>query len=623
MAISSSSDPSPDALNATGIAHARNKRFDQAIAAFERAIALNKNHFDAHNNLGAVYVETRQFDRAIHALQRAASIRPDSADVHYNLAKSYRPIGRLDSAIASYRRAIELKGDYFQAHSNLGALFLSRSQAAQAIECFGRALAIAPNSIEALNNLAAALRWTRKVDEAEDILRRAIALDPRRVAPHNNLGNVLCDQGQIDEALAELRRALELNPTDPEAWDSLLLSMHFQYGSCASDIVQAHARWEELCAKPLYRFHRPHDNDRSPDRPLRIGYISPDFLTNPVGRFLVPVFEGHNRDQFQIFCYSDMLVADATTDRLRQSADHWRHSAAMSDADLAETIRADGIDILVDVTLHAAKNRLQTFARKPAPVQISYLAYNSTSGLSTMDWRMTDIYFDPPNKPSFGIEQVLRLKTYWCYRPPEPCASVGPLPMDRAGNITFGSLNSVNKITPPVVETWARILASVEHSRLIMSCPSIRAQNRVRDTFAGHGVGADRIEFLGHMSIEKYMASYNRIDLMLDPFPYNGGTTTCDSLWMGVPVVNLAGEFSVGRGGFSLLSNIGLTDFIAYSLEEYVKLSVALGHDAQRLGAVRSTLRERMKNSPLMDEAGFARSLESLYRQSWQAWCNG
>jgi len=624
MEPTSTSDQSPDSLNATGIAYARNKQFNLAIAAFDRAIALDKNHFDAHNNLGAVLFETRQFDPAIEVLKRATTILPNSPEAHYNLAQSYKATGRYDAAIASYQRAIAIKPDYFQAHSNLGALFYALRQLDLAIASLRRAIAIHPNSVEALNNLGAALKESAQIDAAQATLQRAVQIDPRSAAAHNNLGNVLRDQGQHDQALNEFRAAIQIEPAHKDAWDSLLMSLHYHPAFSANAVLSEHHRWESLCAKPCYAEIKPHANDRSPDRTLRIGYSSPELILHPVGRFLDALFDHHDHKRFEIIVYSDVIRPDAMTQSLRKRATQWHNTAALSDAELADKIRADKIDVLVDLTLHASRNRMLTFARKPAPVQITYLAYNSTSGLSTMDYRLTDNHFDPPDRPAFGIETSLRLPSYWCYRPPTNCPELVPEPpVNKAGYITFACFNNYNKVTTPALQAWARILAAVPNARLVLYCPSQSQQDRLRALFSEHNVSPDRLEFPRAVPLLEYLAAYNRIDIALDPFPYNGGTTTCDALWMGVPVVTLAGEFGVARAGVSLLSTIGLTELIAPSIDQYVSLAAALAHDAPRLREIRSTLRDRMKRSSLMDEPLFARSIESLYRQGWQAWCNG
>ena len=371
------------------------------------------------------------------------------------------------------------------------------------------------------------------------------------------------------------------------------------------------------------KFIQPHPNDRSPDRRLRVGYVSPNFGNHPVGRFLLPLLESHDRTSFETFCYASVDIPDAMTDRCRTHADVWRDVHQLSDEQLANTIRQDQIDILVDLTMHMGNNRLLVFARKPAPVQVTYLAYCGTTGLSTMDYRLTDPYLDPPGEvEGFYSEQSVRLpETYWCYRPAIETPPVHALPALTVGRVSFGSLNNFCKVTPPVLATWSRLLQAVPGARLLLHARTGSHRDRVRRFLTEQGVLAERVVFIDFQPMTEYFDVYEQVDVALDPFPYGGGTTTCDALWMGVPVVSLAGPRAVGRGGLSILSNLGLSDWVAHDAEQYVQIAVGLVSDLLRLSNIRATLRQRMQSSVLMDAPRFARNIEAAYREMWRRWC--
>jgi predicted O-linked N-acetylglucosamine transferase (SPINDLY family) len=397
----------------------------------------------------------------------------------------------------------------------------------------------------------------------------------------------------------------------------------FSSGYDARTLCEEHRRWDRNHAAPLARFIGPHLNDRSPDRRLRVGYVSPDFRHHPVGRFLLPLLESHDRRSFEIFGYASVDVPDTMTDRCRAHTDVWRNMLGSSDEQVARTIRQDRIDILVDLSVHMAKNRLLVFARKPAPVQVTYLAYCGTTGLSTIDYRLTDPYLDPPGQDEqIYTEQSVRLpETYWCYQPAIETPPVNALPALDVGHVSFGSLNNFCKVTPATLAAWGRLLQAVPQSRLLLHARSGSHRDRVRKFLAEQGVSPERLEFIDFQPMAEYFAAYQQIDVALDPFPYGGGTTTCDALWTGVPVVSLAGETAVGRGGLSILSNIGLPGLAARDPDEYVRIAAELALDLPRLTELRATLRQRMQSSPLMDAARFARGVEAAYREMWRRWC--
>jgi protein O-GlcNAc transferase len=371
----------------------------------------------------------------------------------------------------------------------------------------------------------------------------------------------------------------------------------------------------------LSRNIEPHVNDRSPDRRLRIGYVSPDFKDHVVARFMLPLLAHHDRVNFEIFCYADVARPDRMTEALRKHADHWRVTLGMTDEQMARKVREDRIDILVDLTMHMGSNRLLAFARKPAPVQVTYLAYCSTTGLETMDYRLTDPYLDPQRDENCNCytEQTIYLPTtYWCYAAPGGAPRIGPLPATSVGRITFGCLNNFAKISGPTIQVWSRVLHAVPNSRLIVHSGEGGHRKLFCERMAGFGIDPARIEFAGFLREPNYFQEYQRIDIALDPFPYVGGTTTLDALWMGVPVITLAGETAVSRAGVSILSNLGMPEWIARNADEYVKKVVDLTGDLNRLAGLRASLRDRLDRSPLMDAPRFARDIEAAYREMWR-----
>ena len=350
---------------------------------------------------------------------------------------------------------------------------------------------------------------------------------------------------------------------------------------------------------------------------LRIGYVSPDFRDHPVGRFVLPIIRGHQRTRFKAYCYSSVAMPDRFTAAIASAADRWRLVNALDDRQLAQKIRADGIDILVDLSLHMRGNRLGTFAQKPAPVQVSYLAYCSTSGLDAIDYRLTDPFLDPakPGRDALYTERSIRLpQSYWCYVPPL-APTVAPLPLKTTGFVTFGCLNNFCKVTDHTLRLWREIFQTLKRAKLTLHAAEGAHRQRVLDRL---GVTPDRVHFVGRLPHDQYLRIHHEIDIALDPTPCTGGTTTCDALWMGVPVISLAGELAVARGGLSILSNIGLAELVAESDQQYVAIAVELANSVRRLSELRQTLRERMRGSRLMNQGQFIRDLESAYLRMWK-----
>ena len=601
-------------------------QLDEAMAAYRQAITLHPSYAEAHNNLGNVLRDQGQLDEALAAYRQAITLLPSYAEAHNNLGNVLRDQGQLDEAMAAYRQAIALKPNYPAPYGNLGNVLKDQGQFDAAIAAFRQAIELKPDSPGAHSNLGNALRAKGNLDEALAAHRQAITCQPDFYAAHVNLGNILKDQGQLDEALAAYRTALELKPDFVAADSNLVYTLHFHPDYDAQGIYQEHRRWNRQHAGALKQFIRPHPNDRQPHRRLRIGYLSPDFRQHPIGRFLLPLLSHHDKDQVEVFAYAQVPVSDVLTTRLRSYTDCWRSITGLSDTQTCELIRQDRIDILVDLTMHMDQNRLLVFAQKPAPVQVTYLAYCSTTGLDTIDYRLSDPYLDPPGMDELVYsEQTIRLPdTYWCYESSLAPAELNPLPAVETrggGKVTYGCLNNFCKVGASTLTTWGRLMRAVPNSQLLLHARQGSHCQRVRDLLEREGIAPARVQFAGMIPIAQYFDLYRRIDIALDTFPYGGGTTTCDALWMGVPVVSLVGQTGVGRGGLSILSNIGLPELAAHTPAQYVQIAAALANDLPRLASLRSSLRPRMLESPLMDGPRFARNVEAAYRTMWRTWC--
>jgi predicted O-linked N-acetylglucosamine transferase (SPINDLY family) len=612
-----------DGHNNLGNAWSHKGNVAEAIVSYRRAIEIKGDFAAPHKNLGNALMAQGQVDEAIVYYRRAIELQPDFADAYSCLATALKGQGKLEEALACFDRALHLKPDYAEAHNNLGNALKEAGKRAEALASYRRAIELKPDCADAYNNLGIALHEQDQLDEAVATFRLALHHKPQFAAAYSNLGNVLGHRGECREAAQWYRRALELNPDFVHAHSNLVCTLHFLPEWDANAIAEAHRRWYQQHAEPLARSIRPHTNDRSRRRRLRVGYVSPDFGEHVVGRNVWPLIRDHDHTDFEIYLYSNRRGADPLTQRFRQCADNWRSIAGWGDEQVADQIRRDGVDILVDLALHMAGGRLLVFARKPAPVQVSFAGYPSSTGVPTIDYRLTDPYLDPPGADWPGdAEQPYRLPdTFWCYDPLTEEPGVAPLPAEKTGAITFGCLNNLAKINDVVLDLWAGVLRGVINSRVRLSAPEGDSRQRIIDFMADRGIAAARVQFSARKQRQEYLELYHDIDVGLDTFPYNGHTTSLDSYWMGVPVVTLVGSAPVGRAGLSQLTNLGLEELAARTPEEFVRIALQLAGDRSRLSSLRVGLRERMRQSPLMDAPRFARAIETAYRTMWQRWC--
>lgn len=600
----------------------------EALIALRQAVALAPQNAAAAGALGHALRQFGEIDEAIGFLRKAAMLDPD-ARRFVHLGNALLLAGDDEAATAAFGEAIARKPADVQLLSEIGGGSRRQSGLEWLIAACRRELKHDPTSAAAWFGLGVGLQGKRQTDAAVDAYRRTLEYDPGHTSAMNNLAMMIKDQGDIGPAIDLLRRSADMQQ-NAVSLSNYLYALHFSPRLDPALLAAEHRRWDEQFGTLPLRAARPHDHAPDPDKRLRVGYVSPNFCEHPVGRFLLGFFPALDHAGFETFCYSSVRSPDGFTERIRACADGWLDCRRMSDAALAARIREDQIDILVDLTMHMGQNRLLVFARKPAPVQMSYLAYCSTTGLCAMDYRLTDPYLDPPaasvGDASAAVafpELPLHLpETYWCYEPgvavsPDP----GPLPALACGHITFASFNNFCKISPQTRAAWARILAAVPRSRLLVHAyAGVHREKFLRD-FAARGIAAERLEFFDFLDLPDYLALHRRVDLALDTFPYPGGTTTCDALWMGVPVVSLAGNAPFTRAGMSILSNVGLPELVAATEDQYIQIALQLASDPARLAELRNSLRGRMCNSPLMNASRFAASLEACYRTAWRKWC--
>jgi predicted O-linked N-acetylglucosamine transferase (SPINDLY family) len=589
-------------------------RLAQAAAAFERLLQADPDHVEALCNYALLALQAGQPQAAVALAQRALRAQPGSPEAHQYLGIALRQCGRLADAITHLQQAVSLAPDYFDARLNLGNALSESNQRDAALVQYRQAIALNPRSAVAHNNLGNMHLASHRPAQAMEAYRNALALDARYASAHANLGAALRDLGEFDAAIASLRSAVSLAPDRLDFWSNLLFALCSSDEATAEAIHAEHAAFGARFAQRMPPLPGAPSASRREGR-MRIGYVSADFRDHAVARFLGPLFAAHDRTRFEIFCYCNQLRGDAVTERVCGHAEHFVTVRALNDRALAERVRQDGIDVLVDLGGHTADNRLGAFFLRAAPVQVTWLGYLGETGVPTMDFRLTDVHADPPHSVERPHTEALwRLpRTLWCYEPYPEAPEVGPPPASGDG-VVFGCLNSPGKTTPRMLDAWARLLSAVPDSRLLLRASTEPARaEEIRRRFAHRGIAEHRLELLAQASLGDYLGTYQRLDIALDTSPYCGGATTCDALWMGVPVVTLARDRPFGRGGASILANVGLPELVAENIEDYVRIAQTLAQDPARRAHLRSGLRQRMRESPLLDAHGFARDVEAAY----------
>jgi protein O-GlcNAc transferase len=605
-----------------GVARLNQRRFAEAAQAFHHLSDQRPGDAVILNNLAVAYCAMGEFDKAISAANAALAFSTEPAGAQNTLAQALLGAGRVDEAIEAFQAVVALKPDLVQAREGLGQALGGRGDHKQAVEQHQAAVALQPGSSSMLASLGGALWADGKSDKAIDALQQALKLEPSNAMALNTLANISLETGRLAQARELYQKAVDVSPDRYRFDSNRIYAMHFDPACDAQTLLREHQVWDRRHALPLMpRQLDFKSTNRDPNRRLRIGYVSPDFRRHVVGWNLLPLLSNHDPRQVEVFCYSAVSQPDEMTQRLRDRSDTWHNITALTEQKCAELIRADQIDILVDLTLHSAAHRLLVFARKPAPVQATYLAYCGTSGMTAMDWRLSDPYLDGPEADlSVYSEKTVRLPhTFWCYQPGGATPEVSATPALTSGHVTYGCLNKFSKVSKASIDLWAKLLSSVKGSKLLLHSPlgSHRAEALAR--FEAGGARPEQIEFIDPQPLAQYVRTYQRIDVALDPFPFGGGITTCDSLWMGVPVVTLSGRTAVGRGGRSILSNVGLPELVAQTPDEYLRIAA----DWEKWIKLRGGLRSRLAASPLMNAKEFAREVEAAYRQMWLAWCEG
>ena len=615
----------PDALYRYGMLSLRIGQTGQAVELLGKAARLCPHSPEVHCNYSKALLDVGEFEKAITEANLAIEIRPTYPIAFCNLGNALFELQQFEKAKLAFSQAIKLDPNFAEAHFNLGRAFRALRQNAQSIAAYRQAIHVRPHYGRAYYNLGNVLRDSGELSQAATAFELAIQHLPPASMGYNNLGMTLKDLGFLDRAIDCFDKGTTIAPHDIYCYSNRILSTYYHPKYSGDEILKLQ---QDFWRRVPPRLTPAFSNDRSPDRRLRIGYVSGDFRDHAVGRNILPLIREHHRGQFEIFCYSNLDATDEFTEKFKSLADHWQSVHRLSDAHFSQMIRHDRIDILVDLALHTGNNRLLTFAEKPAPIQVTFAGYPAGTGLRAIDYRLTDQYLDPINSEndSHYVEKSVRLPhCFWCYDPASMEASINPaalsvneLPAVENGFITFGCLNNFCKSNESTWQLWASILASVPRSQLLIMVPEVSAQHRVVQFFSDLGIESARLRFVGFQTRENYLRTYQQIDIGLDTFPYNGHTTSLDSLWMGVPVITRIGATSVSRAGLSQLSNIGLEQLAANNEEQFVKLAVQWAGDIPRLQELRKTLRTRMLNSPLCNAQQFTTDIESAYLRMWR-----
>ena len=601
----------------------------ESEAALSGAIRGAPDAAAPRHRLGQFYRKQGRPEEAIACFEAALERDPGYLDALISLGVLREARGESPAAVELYRRALDRDGECYAALVNLANILDQGGEPNEAAALYQTAIATRKAPVEALVNFGNLLTKQGRLKEAVACYERALGLNPKNAVVHNNLANLLKNKGEIEKALDHYRRATELDPDFPIAASNLVFAMNYDGRADGPALFEAHKAWAARWADPLIAESAPHTNDPWPDRRLRVAYLSPDFWAHSVAYFMAPLLECHDRGQVELICYANARTADAMTERLREFADHWRDIRPLTDDQVAGMIRSDGIDILVDLAGHTAGNRLAVFARKPAPVQVAYLGYPATTGMRAMEYRLTDDFADPAGvADAWHSEELVRLpRGFHCFSPPADCPALAPLPARVAGHVTFGSFNNLGKVGEETVALWSAVLAALPDARFVVKSQALADPGTRSDLgarFEARGVDPARLELLGRIPGQAaHLDLYNRVDIALDTVPYNGATTSCEALWMGVPVVSLAGVTHAARVGLSLLANLGLAELVAGKADEFVAIAAGLARDLDRLEALRGGMRERMTTAPITDGAGLARAIEEAYRAMWRRWCAG
>ena len=599
-------------------------RHEEAVEALNRANRIRPGDVRTLKALGGALIELDRLPQAAECCREAASLAPGDPSLHNNLGVVLNMLGETGAAIASFNRALTLDPNYVEAHSNLGHALAGAGRYDEALAQYREALRMRPGAVSAWFNLAMAVSRLGRQAEAVDAFHAALTANPKSAQLLSSFGGMLGRLGRARDAIDQLALVLEHYPDDEHVLGSMLFMRNYLADDDPAAMITTAQRYGRIVAARAAA-PAPHANSADPDRRIKVGLVSGDFRTHSVARFLIDVLPEIDPRQVELFAYSTVPQEDEVTARLMSAVRNWRRVSEASEADLAEAIRRDGIDILVDLSGHTANHRLPVFARKPAPIALTWLGYFSTTGIAEIDYVLGNRWVLPEAEESQWVEKPWRMpETYLCFSRPGLAVPVAPPPADRNGYVTFGSYNNLNKMSDRTVEVWAGVLRAVPGSRLLLRTNALEdpvTAGLVRQRFGALGIAAERLVLEGKLDYEAHLASYGRLDIALDPFPYTGGTTTVEALWMGTPVLTLKGDRFVAHMGESILHNAGLPEWIATDADDYVARAAAFAADLPGLAALRAGLRARIEASPLMDAPRFARHLETAFRKMWQLWC--
>jgi predicted O-linked N-acetylglucosamine transferase (SPINDLY family) len=598
------------------------KRFEEARSVYQQICEKRKNDADSWLTLGAINGMLRRHAEAAECCSKAVELNPRLTSAWYNLGVALRDLGQLERSTTAFRKTLQLDPKNESAASSLGHVLATLHRYEEAEEVFRESLRYRPGSAEFYAVYGSAMQTMGYCEAAINAYKKAIELrHPQIVEIHENMAAALCLQGKYRESLEQSEIALRIEPQNARVYSSLLLTLHYLNGYDADELFSRHKLWPGN-ALPVSRGLTPaHGGTDRPER-LRIGYVSSDLRKHSVAYFIESLLGCHDASRYEITCYFTHKDADATTTRLKGLAHRWRDVAESNDEQLLRTIVDDSIDVLVDLSGHTSGNRLTVFARRAAPVQVSFIGYPDTTGIAEMDYRLSDAIADPPGSERLCTEHLIRLPgCFLCYRPPDTAPAVERPPCEKNGFVTFGSFNNLAKINPSVIAVWAGLLRQVPDSRLIIKNPSLTdkaAQERFLALFAAEGIDGERLGLFGYIPDDSgHLGAYARVDIALDTFPYNGTTTTCEALWMGVPVVSLRGDRHSARVGASLLTAAECSEWIAETVERYLEIAQALAQNRGRLVELRSGLRERVRYSRLCAAADYARAVENAYEEMY------
>jgi predicted O-linked N-acetylglucosamine transferase (SPINDLY family) len=619
---------SADAHSNLGVGYQSLGQLQEAIGCYQRALALRPDHVDALNNLAIALQAAGRLTEALESFEGSLKLRPNHAETLNNVGALYLALGRLDEAEARLRRSLKLKPGYAEALTNLGGVQVTRGQIEEAVASCQQAVKHAPADARAHDMLGTALRAAGRLDEAISSYERVLGHSPAGPGAANgwlNLAGTLQVAGRSVDAAAAYRKALALNPDSPAAHSGLIFALDLLPGHADETFAECR-RWNERFGQAWRDRPATHPNTPDPARRLRVGYVSADYYLHSASAAFMPIMRSHDREQIELYCYSGATTRDAINEEARALADGWREMAYLSDDALEAQIRADQIDILVDLSGHSAGNRLPVFARKPAPVQVTAWGYAASTGLDAMGYFLADPVVVPQESRTRYAEQVIDLPAFLCYDPAPYAPGVASSPAEARGFVTFGAFNRLPKISPETVALWGRVLAAVPSARLVIKTKGADispGREWLLEHLAAQGVHPDRVTLLGGTPHPEHLAAHGEVDLMLDTFPENGGMTTLDALLMGVPVVTLLGERLPGRTSASFLTALGLEDLVARTPDAYVEIATRLAGDLDRLVRERTTLRQRLLASPIGNVPAYTRQVEGIYRELWRSWCAG